>query len=200
MWVVDRLGSATRDGNLHRGQSNSHRRACFRLIFLPPKSHVHVSIFQSFGTPLEDACRRDLTINALFYNLHSQQIEDQTGLGLQDLGLVPGFEPRIRTPLQPFETFHDDPLRVVRAVRFAARFGRAFKLDEELVETIGREEIRVVFFFCCLVECRLTGLVIQAALRDPKKISRERVGVELEKMLLGSSNSFAFRHCIFLRR
>jgi len=34
---------------------------------------------QSFGTPLQDALRRDLTINALFYNVHSREVEDFTG-------------------------------------------------------------------------------------------------------------------------
>ncbi|KAK4049391.1 CCA tRNA nucleotidyltransferase, mitochondrial [Microbotryomycetes sp. JL201] len=121
-------------------------------------------VVQAFGTPLEDAERRDLTINALFYNLRTRSIEDQTGKGLADLGLVPGAQKQIRTPLEPFKTFHDDPLRVIRAVRFAARFGREYLLNDELVKAIGSEEIR-------------------AALRDPKKISRERVGIELEKML-----------------
>jgi len=92
---------------------------------------------------VEDAERRDLTINALFYNLRTGQIEDQTGKGLADLGLVPGKQKRIRTPLEPFRTFHDDPLRVVRAVRFAARFGKEFVLNDDLVEAIEREEIRV---------------------------------------------------------
>ena len=58
----------------------------------------------------------------------------------------------------------------MRAVRFAARFGREFEVDEALRVAVGREEIR-------------------AALRDPKKISRERVGVELDKMLLGKSSN-----------
>jgi len=98
---------------------------------------------QAFGTPLEDAERRDLTINALFYNLRTQQIEDQTSRGLSDLGLSPPNPKRIRTPLEPFQTFKDDPLRIVRAVRFAARFGRDFELDEEMVRAIEREEIRV---------------------------------------------------------
>ncbi|KAI5478791.1 tRNA nucleotidyltransferase (CCA-adding enzyme) [Pseudohyphozyma bogoriensis] len=120
----------------------------------------------SFGTPLEDAERRDLTINALFYNLMTREVEDQTAKGLADLGLVPGTKPRIRTPLAPFQTFRDDPLRVIRAVRFAARFGREFELDEELREAVERKEIR-------------------EALMDGKKISRERVGAELDKMLLG---------------
>ncbi|GAA5952700.1 hypothetical protein JCM21900_000407 [Sporobolomyces salmonicolor] len=127
----------------------------------------------AFGTPLEDAERRDLTINALFYNLRTVSIEDQTGKGLSDLGLIPNQPRRIRTPLEPFQTFRDDPLRVVRAVRFAARFGREFELDEEMVRAIERDEIR-------------------HALLDPKKISRERVGTELDKMLLGRDPQYAF--------
>lgn len=77
--------------------------------------------------------------------MRTEQIEDQTGKGLADLGLVPGQQKRIRTPLEPFRTFHDDPLRVIRAVRFAARFGREFVLNEDLVQAIEREEIRVSF-------------------------------------------------------
>ncbi|TFK57692.1 hypothetical protein OE88DRAFT_1722478 [Heliocybe sulcata] len=71
-----------------------------------------------FGTPLEDALRRDLTVNSLFYNVHTREVEDHTGKGLQDLkdGIV-------RTPLPPRTTFLDDPLRVIRSVRFASRFG-----------------------------------------------------------------------------
>lgn len=98
---------------------------------------------QAFGTPLEDAERRDLTINSLFYNLRTRLIEDQTGKGLADLGFVPGQPRKIRTPLEPVKTFHDDPLRVVRAVRFAARFGREWELDGEMEEAIKRDEIKV---------------------------------------------------------
>lgn len=98
---------------------------------------------QAFGTPLEDAERRDLTINALFYNLRTRSIEDQTGKGLADLGFVPLKPKRIRTPLEPVKTFHDDPLRVVRAVRFAARFGREYELDTEMERAIERDEIKV---------------------------------------------------------
>jgi tRNA nucleotidyltransferase (CCA-adding enzyme) len=87
-----------------------------------------------------------LTINALFYNLRTRSIEDQTGKGLADLGFVPGEPKRIRTPLEPVKTFHDDPLRVVRAVRFAARFGREYELDGEMETAIKREEIKVRLF------------------------------------------------------
>ena len=70
------------------------------------------------GTPKEDALRRDLTINSLFYNIQTKYIEDFTELGLKDL--EDGF---IRTPLDPIQTFMDDPLRILRCVRFTMRFG-----------------------------------------------------------------------------
>ncbi|KAK3278686.1 hypothetical protein CYMTET_13393 [Cymbomonas tetramitiformis] len=109
----------------------------------------------TFGTPDQDAYRRDLTINSLFYNINAATVEDFTEKGLADLQVG-----TIRTPLAPHDTFLDDPLRVLRAVRFAARFG--FELDPELVASAGSEEVR-------------------GALRD--KISRERVGAEVEGML-----------------
>ncbi|KAI8983356.1 hypothetical protein BD414DRAFT_515839 [Trametes punicea] len=111
----------------------------------------------TFGTPLQDALRRDITINALFYNVHSREVEDHTGKGLDDLrnGIV-------RTPLPPRETFMDDPLRVLRCVRFASRFG--FSLVPELQEAAKDP-------------------TIQDALRV--KISRERVGEEVDKMMGG---------------
>lgn len=95
-----------------------------------------------------------MTINALFYNLRTRSIEDQTGKGLADLGFVPGEPKRIRTPLEPVKTFHDDPLRVVRAVRFAARFGREYELDGEMETAIKREEIKVRLFARGLSSCR----------------------------------------------
>ena len=109
-----------------------------------------------FGTAEEDARRRDATVNALFYNLHTGEVEDLTG-GLADL------ERRVmRTPMEPLQTFTDDPLRVLRLVRFASRLG--FRIDEAAEGVMADE--------------RVLG-----ALRV--KISRERVGVEVEKMLKG---------------
>jgi tRNA nucleotidyltransferase (CCA-adding enzyme) len=89
-----------------------------------------------FGTPKEDAERRDLTINSLFYNLQDQVIEDWTGLGIDDLrnGII-------RTPLDPMNTFMDDPLRVLRAVRFAARFN--FKILPEVKTAILDPNVKV---------------------------------------------------------
>lgn len=70
-----------------------------------------------FGTPAEDALRRDFTINALFYNVADFSIIDYAG-GMADLaaGVVRTIgEPRVR--------FTEDPVRMLRAVRFAAMLG-----------------------------------------------------------------------------
>lgn len=108
-----------------------------------------------FGTPLEDAQRRDITINSLFYNLHTREVEDFTGLGLDDLK-----GHYIRTPVDPLRTFMDDPLRVLRCIRFAVRFD--FKVDAELTACARDERVLASFV---------------------QKISRERVGTELIKTI-----------------
>lgn len=72
----------------------------------------------SIGTPEQDALRRDLTLNALFFNINTGMIEDFTGKGIDDLK-----NQVCRTPLDPLKTFLDDPLRLLRVIRFAHRFG-----------------------------------------------------------------------------
>ena len=89
-----------------------------------------------FGTPKEDAERRDLTINALFYNLHTERVEDFTGWGLRDVE-----DGIIRTPLDPLTTFKDDPLRVLRAVRFATRLN--FQIVPEIKNAVLDQEVKV---------------------------------------------------------
>jgi poly(A) polymerase len=72
------------------------------------------------GTLQTDALRRDFTINTFLENLHTGEILDPTGRGYADL------EARVlRTPLDPVVTFTDDPLRMLRACRFAAKLGFA---------------------------------------------------------------------------
>lgn len=87
------------------------------------------------GTPLEDASRRDLTINSLFYNVHDRKVEDHTGKGLEDLAAKIA-----RTPLPPLQTFQDDPLRVLRCVRFASRFD--LKIADEVTQAIRDPQIQ----------------------------------------------------------
>ena len=85
---------------------------------------------QGIGTPEQDAYRRDLTINSLFYNINTATVEDFTGRGVSDLQLC-----IIRTPLEPQATFIDDPLRILRAVRFAARSLSQFHLCASFAST-----------------------------------------------------------------
>ena len=110
------------------------------------------------GTPLDDAERRDFTINALFFNLHTKSVEDWTRRGMSDL-----YQGLMETPLDPIQTFFDDPLRMLRAIRFSVRF--QFVLDPQVVAACRRDDIH-------------------QALR--RKVSRERVGKELEGMLSGT--------------
>ncbi|MDO8680699.1 MAG: polynucleotide adenylyltransferase PcnB [Acidobacteriota bacterium] len=84
----------------------------------------------TFGTPEEDAFRRDFTINALFYDIGSFSIIDYVG-GLQDLkdGLI-------RCIGDPNDRFQEDPVRMMRAIVMASRLG--FRLDEPVVKAIAR--------------------------------------------------------------
>jgi poly(A) polymerase len=75
-----------------------------------------------YGTPAEDALRRDFTVNALSYNIADFSIIDYTG-GLADLNA--GI---IRTIGDPAVRFQEDPVRMLRAVRFAAQL--AFTIEE----------------------------------------------------------------------
>jgi poly(A) polymerase len=83
----------------------------------------------TFGTPEEDAFRRDFTINALFYDIGSFSIIDYTG-GLHDLQ-----EGVVRCIGDPVERFQEDPVRMLRAVAMAARLG--FRIDAPIDEAIA---------------------------------------------------------------
>ncbi len=74
------------------------------------------------GTLADDARRRDFTINTLLQNLDTGETLDPLGKAHADIAA--GI---IRTPTDPLLTFQDDPLRMLRAVRFAARFGFAIE-------------------------------------------------------------------------
>jgi tRNA nucleotidyltransferase (CCA-adding enzyme) len=112
------------------------------------------------ATPLDDALRRDFTVNSLFYNLRKKHVEDWTGRGLTDLIA----DKILVTPLDASITFHDDPLRVLRAVRFAVRYDLALSNEIKMAAMSANvhESLHV-------------------------KVSRERVGKELEGMLTGKN-------------
>lgn len=92
---------------------------------------------EQFGTPEEDALRRDTTINSLFYNINNNTIEDFTKKGIDDL--MNGI---IRTPIEPYLTYKDDALRILRAVRFACRY--SFVISDEIYQCLNdyNEEVR----------------------------------------------------------
>ncbi len=93
-----------------------------------PQEHQHRD--NTFGTPEEDAFRRDFTINALFYDIGTYSIIDYVG-GLQDLkdGLI-------RCIGDPNDRFQEDPVRMLRAVVMASRLG--FRLDPPVAKAIDR--------------------------------------------------------------
>jgi poly(A) polymerase len=107
------------------------------------------------GTIAEDSQRRDFTINTLLERLHTGEVLDPTGKAFDDLR-----DGVIRTPAEPRLTFTDDPLRMMRAVRFAARFG--YEIDPS------------------------TWAAIQDAAPRLAIISRERIRDEFCKTLLTS--------------
>jgi poly(A) polymerase len=91
---------------------------------------------ESFGTPAEDALRRDITINGLFYNIADFSIIDYVG-GMDDLN-----RQVIQTIGDPDERFHQDPVRMIRVIRHAAR--TRFSIEVKTYEAIlrHRKEIR----------------------------------------------------------
>ncbi|MBD1429265.1 MULTISPECIES: CCA tRNA nucleotidyltransferase [Sphingobacterium] len=117
------------------------------------------------GTLQDDQNRRDFTINAMAYSLNSAtygQLLDPFN-GLADI------ENRvIRTPLEPKETFSDDPLRMMRAIRFATQLN--FKIDVSALEAIVETKDRI------------------------KIISRERITDEINKIILSKKPSIGFKY------
>ena len=84
----------------------------------------------TFGTPEEDAFRRDLTANALFYDIANFSVIDWVG-GLADV------EARvIRTIGDPAVRFREDPVRILRAIKFAARLD--FKIEPQTASALSR--------------------------------------------------------------
>ncbi|XP_061990789.1 disease resistance protein RPV1-like isoform X2 [Rosa rugosa] len=130
-----------------------------------------IPTMQKYGTPEQDALRRDLTINSLFYNINTKSIEDWTNRGVEDLKCG-----KIASPLPPKDTFMEDPLRVLRAIRFGARFG--FILDEQLKEAAACDEVK-------------------AALSA--KISREQIGAEIDLMMSGNQPAQAMTYICDLK-
>lgn len=115
------------------------------------------------GSLQDDQHRRDFTINALAINLN----EDNFGNLLDPFGGIKDLEKRIiRTPLNPDITYSDDPLRMMRAIRFATQL--EFTIEEKSLEAISKNCDRITI------------------------ITKERIVVELNKILESKTPSIGF--------
>jgi poly(A) polymerase len=116
------------------------------------------------GTLEDDQSRRDFTINALAFSLQKEdygKLIDPFG-GVKDLQ-----QGIIRTPLEPDATYSDDPLRMIRAIRFASQL--SFKIVPESIESIKRNKERINI------------------------LSKERISDELSKIILSPKPSVGFQ-------
>ncbi|MGZ7077802.1 MAG: polynucleotide adenylyltransferase PcnB [Thermoanaerobaculia bacterium] len=90
----------------------------------------------TFGSPLQDARRRDFTINGLFYNIADFSVIDYVG-GLEDLDAH-----RIRVIGDPDVRFREDPVRMMRAIEFASRLG--FEVEPATWDALVRHRAEIL--------------------------------------------------------
>lgn len=115
------------------------------------------------GTLEDDQLRRDLTINALSWSLNIENYGELIDPfnGMEDLK-----DEIVKTPIDPHKTFDDDPLRMMRAIRFASQLN--FRIEEKTFEAISEMAERISI------------------------ISKERIIDELNKIILSDHPSLGF--------
>ena len=116
------------------------------------------------GSLEDDQNRRDFTINALAVSLNERNF----GTIIDPFGGLHHLEQKlIKTPLEPGKTFSDDPLRMMRAIRFSTQL--LFKIDPETLKAISKYKNRINI------------------------VSKERIAIELEKIILSDTPSIGFK-------
>lgn len=153
------------------------------------------------GTLEDDQKRRDFTINAMAISLNQESFGELVDPfhGVEDM------EKRIlRTPLEPEQTYSDDPLRMMRAVRFAATLG--FSIEENSLEAIKKEahrikivtieRIMVEFNKIMLSEKPSTGLKILKDTGLLELIIPELTALEGIEEVEGQTHKDNFRHTL----
>ena len=129
------------------------------------------------GSLEDDIRRRDFTVNALAQTLDGR-ILDLTGRGLEDLAARV-----LRTPLEPAETFSEDPLRMFRAARFVSQLG--FGLADGLLEAMREMAPRAAILSAERVREELSRLLTHTHPREGLEVLRQSglLGVVIPELL-----------------
>ena len=115
--------------------------------------------------PKLDAMRRDLTINGLYYNIETGMVEDYIG-GIGDLKNM-----ILKTPDDARKTFSEDPLRILRALRFFSKYPES-RMDQSIIDAIRDPEVQNIY---------------------SQKVAPERAGTEIMKLMSGEKPDEAVR-------
>ena len=149
-----------------------------------------------FAPIMEDASRRDLTINALYYNISKKKVEDLMGCGVQDIR-----DGVLRVPMEMVSeqmvdhTFIDDPLRILRVVRFHTKLG--FKISDETFNAMKRNVDRLSIITVERINTELCKILMSKNARQGIELINE-IGAmkyvipELEQCIGLGQNSYHF--------
>jgi len=159
-WLCKKWNVFKKDSNPvvfpNYGTANMHYND-IKLEFVAPRKEKYTTGSRkpqvTDGVLADDTKRRDLTINSLMRNVSTNEILDLSGKGLNDIK-----QGIIRTPSEPDVIFKDDPLRMLRAIRFTVKYN--FKIAEGILESITKNSDWI------------------------NSISKERIQEELNKILV----------------
>ncbi len=164
--VFKNFGTASFRYSHGHGHDTENREYELEFVGARKESYSHDSrkpIVEN-GTLQDDQCRRDFTVNALAVCLNADrygELMDPFG-GIKDMN-----DGILRTPLDPDITFSDDPLRMMRAIRFASQLG--FRIADDIFDAITRNAQRIEI------------------------VSAERITVELNKIMASPNPSLGLK-------